>query len=70
MSEKLEIASRVRKGGLQRALLKATADFLEAEGGMRFKDIIGSYNAALIALQVTKIGCNPHPSVDLSNDGQ
>jgi hypothetical protein len=70
MNKDFEKASRIHQSRLQAALLKATADFLEAEGGMRFKDIIAVYNAAIQALQVTKIAQTPHPSYDLLNDGQ
>ena len=62
--------SRNQRGKLQAVLLKATADFLQQEDGMRWKDILAGYNAALDALQIVKIQYTPHPSYDLLNDGQ
>ena len=70
MAKNAEQEAKTRQGRLQAILLTATADFLEAQGGMRWKDVVASYNAALDGLQISKIEHSPHPSYDLLNGGQ
>ena len=59
-----------RRQKLGAVLVKATADFLDQEGGLRLRDIRESFETALQLMVVAKIARTPHPSRDRSNDGQ